>query len=317
MATINEIRIFISSPSDVNKERKDAIKVIEELNRTLCKPNGLVLSHLTWENDTYPSVGEYSQDVINKQIGKYDIFVGIMANRFGTPTPKAGSGTEEEFNIAYDNREHTQIMFFFKKKLIDPETIDDCKQQIEKVQEFKKKIGDQGVYFKSFSKGFQDVFRQALTHYITDKYIKRENVQDANEIPQTTRLKVKVEKYLRSKNPTYHKYSIISALAIPNSQFELKKIYVPQTLVKDNRFGGEEESIRIDGMPKELIKKYKKILITDTAGMGKSTITKRMFIDLIDNEIEGIGVPIYIELNRLNKDRSILQEIQDGFLYQK
>lgn len=111
---------------------------------------------------------------------------------------------------------------------------------------------------------------------------------------------------------TYEKYSVVNTLVFHNSQRLLKDIYVAQELVKENRFEGVEETIRIDGMPKEQIKKYKKILITDTAGMGKSTISKRMFIDLIDNGIEGIGVPIYIELNRLNKDRSILQEIQDG-----
>ncbi|MBR5725502.1 MAG: NACHT domain-containing protein [Muribaculaceae bacterium] len=111
---------------------------------------------------------------------------------------------------------------------------------------------------------------------------------------------------------TYEKYSIVNTLVFHNSQRLLKDIFVAETLVKDNRFEGRNEATRIDGMPKKLIKQYKKILIEDTAGMGKSTITKRMFIDLIDNGIEGVGVPIYIELNRLNKDRSILQEIQDG-----
>ena len=64
-------------------------------------------------------------------------------------------------------------------------------------------------------------------------------------------------------------------------------------------------------MPVEFIKHYKKILITDTAGMGKSTIMTRMFIDLIDRGMDEIGIPIYIELNRLNKHRTILSEIQD------
>lgn len=60
------------------------------------------------------------------------------------------------------------------------------------------------------------------------------------------------------------------------------------------------------------MKKYKKLLITDTAGMGKSTIMKRMFIELIDQGLESVGIPIYIELNRLNKERTILKEIQEG-----
>ena len=110
---------------------------------------------------------------------------------------------------------------------------------------------------------------------------------------------------------TYERYSIINALAIPNSQFQLKDIYVTQTIVKGNRFESEADSTQIERLPVDLIKKYKRILITDTAGMGKSTIMKYMFIDLIDNCIKDVGIPIYIELNRLNRDRSILIEIQE------
>ena len=110
---------------------------------------------------------------------------------------------------------------------------------------------------------------------------------------------------------TYDKYSKISVLAIPNSQFQLKDIYVAQTLVKENRFEDNAEPTKIDKLPIGLIKKYQKILITDTAGMGKSTIMKYLFIDLIDNGIKDVGIPIYIELNRLNKDRTILKEIQE------
>lgn len=110
---------------------------------------------------------------------------------------------------------------------------------------------------------------------------------------------------------TYDKYSIIKALAIPNSQFRIKDVYVAQTIVKNNLFEGNEEITKVDRLPVELIKKYQRLLITDTAGMGKSTILKRMFIDLIDNRIKDVGVPIYIELNRLNKERNILLEIQE------
>ena len=42
------------------------------------------------------------QDVINRQIeDKYDLFIGIMYTKFGSPTNRAESGTVEEFEIAY------------------------------------------------------------------------------------------------------------------------------------------------------------------------------------------------------------------------
>lgn len=49
-------------------------------------------------------------------------------------------------------------------------------------------------------------------------------------------------------------------------------------------------------------------MITDTAGMGKSTLSKLMYLDIIDN---GYGIPIYIEARRLRKERSVIQEIQE------
>lgn len=109
---------------------------------------------------------------------------------------------------------------------------------------------------------------------------------------------------------TYDKYSSINALANPNSQYRLKDIYITQTLEKWDRFDSNADTTIIDRLPVGLIKKYKKLLITDTAGMGKSTIMKYMFIDLIDNCIKDVGIPIFIELNRLNKNRSIIVEIQ-------
>ncbi len=111
---------------------------------------------------------------------------------------------------------------------------------------------------------------------------------------------------------SYNKYSIINTLVFHNSQRLLEEIYVAQTLVKEHPSKDKEESTKIDRLPVSLIKKYKRILITDTAGMGKSTMMKRMFLDLIDRGLEDVGIPIYIELNRLNKDRTILKEIQEG-----
>lgn len=306
---IKQISVFISSPSDVSAERKAALDVIDELNRTICESYGITLKPLTWEKNIYPSVGEYPQDVINKQIGEYDIFVGIMANRFGTPTPKAGSGTEEEFNIAYENRGNTQIMFFFKDSPILPSKLD--LEQLVKVRAFKEVIANQGVLSKEFSEDFERIFRESLTNYLSNRFSNNDENRSQSIPNKIQQLKSKLVKTLFSSNPTYNKYSVINALAIPNSQFKLKKIYVPQTLVKGTRFEDNQETTLIDTFPAELIKKYQKILITDTAGMGKSTIMKFMFIDLIDNNIRDIGIPIYIELNRLNKDHSILDRIQE------
>lgn len=122
----------------------------------------------------------------------------------------------------------------------------------------------------------------------------------------------KAEHFQEYLERSYTKYSIVNTLVFHNSQRLLKDIYVAQTLVNEHSSEDVEETAKIDKLPVSLIKKYKKLLITDTAGMGKSTIMKRMFIDLIDSGLDVVGIPIYIELNRLNKENTILNEIQEA-----
>ncbi|NJM34100.1 MAG: hypothetical protein HC850_04600, partial [Rhodomicrobium sp.] len=52
------------------------------------------LSGGTAGNDVYVFGRGYGQDIIDEYIkeSKYDIFLGIMKNRFGHSTKKAGSG---------------------------------------------------------------------------------------------------------------------------------------------------------------------------------------------------------------------------------
>ncbi|MBR6988265.1 MAG: NACHT domain-containing protein [Bacteroidaceae bacterium] len=121
----------------------------------------------------------------------------------------------------------------------------------------------------------------------------------------------KAEHFQEYLERSYAKYSIVNTLVFHNSQRLLKEIYVAQTIVKEHQFEDDKETTKIDKLPVSLIEKYKKILITDTAGMGKSTIMKRMFIDLIDKGLSLVGIPVYIELNKLNKKNTILDEIQE------
>ena len=89
-------QVFVASPSDLAEEQKILGEVIDNINRTESDAHNIILKLLKWETDSYPGFRKYSQDVINQQIGNdYDIFLGIMWGRFGSPTPRAGSGTEE------------------------------------------------------------------------------------------------------------------------------------------------------------------------------------------------------------------------------
>lgn len=173
-------KIFLASPGDTSKERLAAEEAVEEINKSIGSRDNFRLELLKWENDTYPSMGVDGQDVINKQIGEdYQIFVGIMWKKFGTPTKRAGSGTEEEFELAYDRfmeKTDIQIMFYFNSCPI-PQDADLV--QFQKVREFKRKIEDLGAYHKPFesTRDFERSLRMDLTRYVKD--ILKEEIQEA------------------------------------------------------------------------------------------------------------------------------------------
>ncbi len=167
------LEVFIASPGDVSPEREVLENVVSEFNLTWGDKHQVRLEILKWETHSRPAIGEDAQDVINRQIGdEYDIFLGIMWGRFGTATARADSGTEEEFNRAYErltSGEQVQIMFYFKDAGIQPSRMGG--EQIAKVQAFKKKIADEygGLYYQFEStEDFQTKARIHLSKVVQD-----------------------------------------------------------------------------------------------------------------------------------------------------
>ena len=146
---INLIKIFIGSPSDVTEERERLTKVANELNRTMGNDKNIVIELVKWETHVTPDMGR-AQSIINKQIGPYDIFVGIMWKRFGKPTGKADSGTQEEFNDAYDcwkKSGRPRIMFYFNQAPYTLHSVEDV-DQLRKVMNFRSQLQDQGLFWE-------------------------------------------------------------------------------------------------------------------------------------------------------------------------
>lgn len=176
-------KCFIASPSDTVEERKLCDKIFEEINTTIGESFDFRIESKKWEKDVYPSFGIDSQDVINNQIGSdYQIFVGIMWKKFGTPTQRAESGTEEEFLNAYEiwkSNKELNILFYFNKESIDPDELDI--EQFKKVKDFKSKVGNLGgLYYEYYgAKGFEQDFKRHIQKVILSK------VKCTDEITET------------------------------------------------------------------------------------------------------------------------------------
>jgi hypothetical protein len=167
--TLRKIRIFVASPGDVTTERQQLAKVVDELNLTLtalAPEKGIIVELVRWETNVAPGLGRDAQDVVNRQIGMYDIFIGIMWRRFGTKTSIAGSGTVEEFQNAYEQWKRDQarpVLFYFcQTPFAPPRTIDDV-QQLQRVVEFHVELSSKGLVWEyDDPERFSDIIRPHL-----------------------------------------------------------------------------------------------------------------------------------------------------------
>lgn len=175
MAQVEKLLIFLASPGDVPEERSYVEEVIGELNRTVAPDKEVVLQVVRWEKDTFPGYGSDAQAIVNKQIAemaKYSLFIGIMWNRLGTPTPRSESGTVEEFEraaAALAQQGKPEIWFYFREAPAELITDD----QRAKVQAFKARIQANGLpcsYGTAIE--FRDKLRQQMTLWLERRQAK-------------------------------------------------------------------------------------------------------------------------------------------------
>lgn len=172
MKEIKQIKIFISCPGDIIDELSSIQLIIEEINKTSGKQNLYNLELLNWKTDTYTQVGTDAQEVITNQLeSEYDILVGLLWQKIGTPTKREKSGTIEEINRAISNDEKEQLIYFKTTppdnlNLIDPD-------QLSKINSFKKELSSKGVLYKEFIStiNFESLFRINLTNLIIEQVL--------------------------------------------------------------------------------------------------------------------------------------------------
>lgn len=134
------VTVFFSCPADVIPARDELTKVVYEVAEHFRRFD-ITVSPWRYDHQALPGVGGNAQRVVNEQLPDYDVYVGLLCGRLGTPTDHALSGTVEEFLDAKKRCEETNgrpaMLFYFCNGSTAPDDPDQ-RAQWEKVRDFRR-----------------------------------------------------------------------------------------------------------------------------------------------------------------------------------
>lgn len=299
--------IFLASPGDVKEEREIVKKVIDTYNQMHSCDN-IMLEMLCWEDSTHPSFGDYPQDVVNSQIGdEYDVFIGILWARFGTPTPKYESGTEEEFYRAYErykNGDSIELMVYRKDESIPPSSID--VEQLQKVNRFTSEVGKLGGYYFTFTgkSQFQEMLLKHLDKVIRDL----EKRTDNSSLQKPLTIKSKVEEQIPVKTGRemwglieYNEFIIFTCSEV--------KAYIDQITNLTNKIG---EDMQLHTREMDMTRRNNNVLHTKSILLDVARDMNKYANEIDEPNI--IWYSKYLELQQAIKE---MLDVSEGLVSEK
>lgn len=145
--TIVRYEVLLSCPNDVYQTCYPIVKkVIDNFNQMYGLTLGIEIRPKHWSTDSYPQSGGKPQSLLNEQIvDNSDASIAIFWKKFGTPTDKYGSGTEEEIERLLAEKKQV-FLYFLDKPVPISELTSDNLQEYERVKEFRSRYKDKGIY---------------------------------------------------------------------------------------------------------------------------------------------------------------------------
>lgn len=301
-------KAFIASPSDTEQERRLCDKIFEEINSGLGEHFKFRVESLKWEKDVKPTIKDQdAQSIIFDQIGNtYEIFIGIMNKKFGSPTPRAGSGTEEEFNEAfkrYKEKNDIEIIFYFNEE--PPLSMKDLAvSELLKIENFRKSLQPSGIYgFYNGISDFEEKLRKHLTKYFINIFKQNSRTFDADEIIKKETLKKIFKKRFNDSLKGFD---------------EQPQVWIEPILIRGGKISkNPEENFSNRVLIEEILHTDKSYFINAPAQFGLSTLGHYLVIEAWDNN----ELWIYLDNSHLkpnacqkaviNETISLEQDIKD------
>jgi len=150
------VRVFLASPGDLQAERCLTKAIVDRCNKLWAQHFGYQVELMGWE-DTVSGAGR-PQELINKELDRCEVFIGLMWKKWGTPPDETGrftSGFEEEFERSMERRERSgnpEISLYLKE--IPPDLLSDLGPELKKVLDFRQKIIEgKKILYEQFKDG--------------------------------------------------------------------------------------------------------------------------------------------------------------------
>ncbi len=182
---LKQYHIFLASPGDVGVERQFVRKFFDDYNRHTAHLWHTRFEVVDWENYSTFGVGRpqelITQQTLERYWGSLALVIGIMGQRFGSPSGKAESGTKEEFDWALQSHRDSgfpEIKWFFRKvdqlegMPSEPEALMAAVDQWNKVRLFREQMKNlqNPVFFGEYpsASGFAEVFTRDLNLWLAE-----------------------------------------------------------------------------------------------------------------------------------------------------
>lgn len=260
------VRIFISSPGDVQEERDQARRVVENLQRYY---TGVELVTVLWEDLPLAATASFQESIdflLNKQ--PIDVAIFIFWSRLGSPLGPAitrpdgteyRSGTEREFDLMLAAFERSGDK---KRPVILAYTRDDDEAFIQRVRHAPKSERDEMLSQSTLVENFiREHFRDAEGHNVRAYYTYAEPITFAQRLH--THLKQKLDE-------------LVAAEAVPRWQDEPYRGLQFFDVAHAPIFQGREEETC------ELLERLRgrgrtgcaSVVIVGASGSGKSSLAR-------------------------------------------
>ncbi|MCM1167291.1 MAG: hypothetical protein NC299_06485 [Lachnospiraceae bacterium] len=181
--------VLLSCPGDVYNDCYSTIDdTVNVFNKVYGDLYNIEINLVHWSKDSFPQSGDHPQELLNKQIvDDADACIAVFWTKFGSPTDKYGSGTEEEIERMLS--ENRQVFVYFYNKPVPPSLLanEETKADYNKISEFKKKYSKRGIYSEISD---ETDFQKKLTVHLTKFFLGKQDTASitSHEITPVLRL---------------------------------------------------------------------------------------------------------------------------------